>query len=52
VARNGRPVARLVALEPAEVPRRGGRARGEITSGPAFDDPLPDDVQAAFEGRA
>jgi prevent-host-death family protein len=52
VARNGRPVARLVALQPAEAPRRGGWARDEITIGPAFDDPLPDDVQAAFEGRA
>lgn len=52
VARNGRPVARLVALDTPGAPRRGGWARGEITIGPDFDAPLPDDIQAAFEGRA
>jgi prevent-host-death family protein len=51
VARNGRPVARLVALDTADAPRRGGWARGEIRIGPDFDAPLPDDIQAAFEGR-
>jgi antitoxin (DNA-binding transcriptional repressor) of toxin-antitoxin stability system len=51
VARNGRPVARLVALEPAQPVRQGGWARGEIVIGSDFDAPLPDDVAAAFEGR-
>jgi prevent-host-death family protein len=51
VARNGRPVARLVALDASDAPRQGGWARGEIAIGADFDAPLPDDVQAAFEGR-
>ena len=34
VARNGRPVARLVALDSRDAPRRGGWAQGEITIGP------------------
>lgn len=52
VARNGRPVARLVALESPQPTRRGGWARGEIVIGPDFDAPLPDDVRRAFEGSS
>jgi antitoxin (DNA-binding transcriptional repressor) of toxin-antitoxin stability system len=44
-------VARLVALDSRDAPRRGGWAQGEITIGPDFDAPLPEDIQAAFEGR-
>ena len=42
VARNGRPVVRLTALEPEPKRRRGGWARGEIVIGPDFDAPLPE----------
>jgi len=52
VARNGRPVARLVALEALPRRRRGGWARGQITIGADFDDALPDDLRRAFEGRS
>jgi len=52
VARNGRPVARIVALEPAPPARQGGWASGEIVIGADFDAALPDDIAAAFEGRA
>ncbi len=50
VARNGRPVARLVALEPPRAPRRGGWARGQIRIGDDFDAPLPTELQSAFDG--
>jgi prevent-host-death family protein len=51
IGRNGKPVARLV---PMESPRRGGVKfgvlKGKIRMLPGFDDPLPADIQAAFEG--
>lgn len=50
VARNGRPIARLVSLDESPRARRGGWARGEITIGSDFDDALPDELRRAFEG--
>jgi antitoxin (DNA-binding transcriptional repressor) of toxin-antitoxin stability system len=52
ISRAGRPVARLVACG---FPQGGRRALG-VLAGKAwiaddFDDPLPDDVLADFEGR-
>ena len=44
IARNGRPLARLVAM-PARRPVRFGWAAGEIEIRDNFDDPLPE-----FEG--
>jgi prevent-host-death family protein len=44
IARNGRPVARLVAM-PARKPVHFGWAAGEIEIRDNFDDPLPE-----FEG--
>ncbi len=53
IARAGRPVARLVPLEPADgaSPRVLGRLAGKMTVPADFDAPLPDEVLAAFEGR-
>jgi prevent-host-death family protein len=42
IARNGRPVARIVAFRRPAVIRRPGRLRGKIRLGRNFDDPLPD----------
>jgi prevent-host-death family protein len=51
IARSGRPVARLVGLT-AEAPRRRlGSLEGKFTVPDDFDDPLPDDLLALFEGR-
>jgi prevent-host-death family protein len=50
IAKAGRPLARLVPLEKRTTPRPLGLYAGQITIGPDFDDPLPDDVQAAFAG--
>jgi prevent-host-death family protein len=51
IARNGRPVARLVAM-PERKPIRLGWAKGQIEIADNFDDPLPEDIQKYFEGRA
>ncbi len=50
IARNGRPLARLVAM-PARKPIGLGWAKGEIEIADDFDDPLPEDIQKYFEGR-
>jgi prevent-host-death family protein len=51
IARAGKPVARLVPAAEPKQPRELGRHRGEIWIAENFDDPLPDDILAAFEGR-
>ena len=52
ISRGGTPVAKLVRLREEALPRRRlGMLEGQITTSPDFDDPLPDDVLAAFEGR-
>jgi len=43
IARDGVPVAMLVAIEPKTLPRRGfGMDRGRIVIHDDFDDPLPE----------
>jgi prevent-host-death family protein len=49
IARNGRPVARIVPWTGAA--RKPGSLKGLIHMRDDFDDPLPDDVLAAFEGK-
>lgn len=49
IARRGKPVARLVPHRPE--PRTPGSAKGRIHVPPDFDDPLPEELQAYFEGR-
>jgi antitoxin (DNA-binding transcriptional repressor) of toxin-antitoxin stability system len=44
IARGGRPVARMVALEEPLEPRKPGRLKGRIWISDHFDDPLPDDL--------
>jgi prevent-host-death family protein len=51
IARAGRPVARLVGMAPAAPRRRLGLLAGRFTVPDDFDAPLPDDMQALFEGR-
>lgn len=50
ITRRGEAVARLVASRPA-ASRRFGLDEGRFEIPESFDDPLPDDIQAAFEGR-
>jgi len=50
IARNGRPLARLMPM-PERRPIRLGLGKGLIKIGDDFDDPLPADIQEAFEGK-
>ncbi|HEX9698885.1 MAG TPA: type II toxin-antitoxin system prevent-host-death family antitoxin [Acidobacteriota bacterium] len=50
IARNGEPQARLVPLAPTK-PRVPGRGAGEWHVVGDFNEPLPEEVLAAFEGR-
>lgn len=49
IARNNRPVARLVAI--SRHSRAPGGMKGEIRMADDFDAPLPADMLEAFEGR-
>jgi len=51
IAKAGKPVARLVPVDARSGPRRLGALAGRLHVPDDFDDPLPDDVIAAFEGR-
>ena len=53
VTRHGRPVARIAPLSEKKKTRRLGLMAGEsYFMSEDFDAPLPEDVLAAFEGRA
>jgi prevent-host-death family protein len=50
IAKAGRPLARLVPLEMRTTPRPLGLYAGQVWMGDDFNDPLPDDIQKAFDG--
>ncbi|MBI5510859.1 MAG: type II toxin-antitoxin system Phd/YefM family antitoxin [Deltaproteobacteria bacterium] len=50
IARAGRPVARLVPYVEKAAPRRLGLLKGDVWVADDFDAPLPDQVQADFDG--
>ena len=51
IAKAGRPVAKLVPIAPVSQDRKPGLLKGKIKIHDNFDDPLPDELQDAFEGR-
>jgi len=51
LAKAGKPVAKIVPFEPAPKRRVPGSARGLVKIYDNFDDPLPEDILRAFEGR-
>lgn len=51
IAKGGRPKARLVPLDAAKPKRKLGLWEGKAWISDDFDAPLPEDIQAAFEGR-
>lgn len=51
LAKAGKAVARLVPLQGARKRRRLGALAGRFTVPKNFDAPLPEEVQADFEGR-
>jgi prevent-host-death family protein len=50
IAKAGRPLARLVPLAMRTTPRPLGLYAGQVWIGDDFNDPLPDDIQKAFDG--
>jgi prevent-host-death family protein len=51
IAKNGRPMAKLVPYKPVSR-RTPGKGRGKVRISADFDAPLPDDVLASFLGRS
>lgn len=51
ISRHGRAVAKLVGYAPKRARRFGGALRGKIKFRKGWDDPLPEHILAAFEGR-
>jgi antitoxin (DNA-binding transcriptional repressor) of toxin-antitoxin stability system len=51
VAKAGKPVARPAQLEQRKVRRVPGQWKGRIWVAPDFDDPLPPEILAAFNGE-
>lgn len=51
VSRNGRPLVRITRLDDDKRRVRFGVLEGKLRVAADFDAPLPDDVQARFEGR-
>ncbi|HEX8212124.1 MAG TPA: type II toxin-antitoxin system Phd/YefM family antitoxin [Longimicrobium sp.] len=51
IAKAGRPVARLMPLPPPSASRVPGALKGQIWISDDFDDPLPPDILATFNGE-
>lgn len=51
IARGGKPLAKLVPIDDEPKKRILGLWKGKIWISDDFDDPLPPEIQDAFEGR-
>jgi prevent-host-death family protein len=51
IAKSGKPIARLVPYTPKRAVRRPGALRGKIRIKKNFDEPLPREILASFEGK-
>lgn len=51
IAKAGKPAARLVPVQAQRPERKPGALKGRMRIAADFDAPLPDDLQAAFEGK-
>jgi prevent-host-death family protein len=51
IAKSGKPVARLIPYRLDDEPRRPGYLRGKIRIKKSFEQPLPKDLLAAFDGQ-
>jgi prevent-host-death family protein len=52
IAKSGKPVARLVPYTPKSAVRRPGGLRGKIRIKKNFDESLPKELLAGFEGKS
>jgi prevent-host-death family protein len=48
IGKAGKPVAKLIPYYGAAQPRPSDLLKGQMTIGPEFDDPLPDEIAEAF----
>ena len=51
IAKAGKPRAKLVPIARGGRPRKPGGWEGRVYIAADFDEPLPEEIQAAFEGR-
>jgi prevent-host-death family protein len=51
IAKAGKPMARLLPFEPRREPRQPGLLKGQIWIADDFDEPLPEEIMAAFRGE-
>jgi len=51
ISKAGKPVAKLVPVQPTRQHRKKGLMKGRIKIGKDFDQPLPGEIQTAFEGK-
>jgi prevent-host-death family protein len=51
IAKAGKPLARLTSFPKGSKPRVPGGWEGRVKIAPDFDEPLPDELLDAFEGR-
>ncbi len=51
IAKAGKPVARLLLYAPKREPRQPDLLKGQIWIAEDFDDPLPEEIMAAFRGE-
>jgi antitoxin (DNA-binding transcriptional repressor) of toxin-antitoxin stability system len=51
ISRDDKPLVRLEAIKPMSKLRGLGSMKGKIWIADDFDAPLPEDIQAAFEGK-
>lgn len=51
IAKAGKPAAKLVPVQTSKPIRKPGALKGKMRIAADFDAPLPDDLQAAFEGK-
>ena len=52
ITKSGKPIARLVLYVPKGAVRRPGAMRGKIRIKRNFDEPLPKEILASFEGKS
>jgi prevent-host-death family protein len=52
IAKAGKPIARLVPYVTKGKARRPGQLRGKIRIKKSFDQPLPKNILASFEGKS
>jgi prevent-host-death family protein len=51
IAKAGKPLARLVPFATDREPRRPGLMKGKLWIAEDFDEPLPEEILAAFRGE-